>query len=269
MNAPDLSKVADWLIDGARSATSPPRMMAETCERLLRPGCRCGASASSFGRCIPIFSAAGFIWRPGAEVVVNAADFDIQDSPEFKNSPLAILYDSGREVRYRLDDPESKRFPVLRRHARRRRHRLYRAAASVYRRLDSRIELDHEAAGRLQRRTTGRAAIAGAAAGAGGRDRQLAPHRLDPARHLCRQPRRRADSRRPDSPRPHRYHACRDLAVGSARLYRAFGPAAGRNRGGYSQSLFRLPGVGDQDAWRGSPEVHGRRAARGVSDRRI
>ena len=33
--------------------------------------------------------------------------------------------------------------------------------------------------------------------------------------------------------------------------------------------LFRLPGVRDQDPWRGSPEVHGRRAARGVSDRGI
>jgi len=32
MNAGDLQKLTDWLIDGARSAPSPPRMMAETCD---------------------------------------------------------------------------------------------------------------------------------------------------------------------------------------------------------------------------------------------
>src|ERR1700738_3015138 len=38
MNAADLQKITDWLIDGARSAVSPPRMMAETCERLVEAG---------------------------------------------------------------------------------------------------------------------------------------------------------------------------------------------------------------------------------------
>ena len=31
----------------------------------------------------------------------------------FKNSPLAIVFGEGREVRYRIDDPESKRFPFF------------------------------------------------------------------------------------------------------------------------------------------------------------
>ncbi len=38
MNAPDLQKLTDWLVDGARSAPSPPRMMAETYERLVAAG---------------------------------------------------------------------------------------------------------------------------------------------------------------------------------------------------------------------------------------
>jgi adenylate cyclase len=44
---------------------------------------------------------------------MNTADFDIQDSPEYKRSPLAILYETEQEVRYRLDDPESRRFPFF------------------------------------------------------------------------------------------------------------------------------------------------------------
>src|SRR5260370_35707601 len=38
MNISDLQKLTDWLIDGARSAASPPRMMAETGERMVQAG---------------------------------------------------------------------------------------------------------------------------------------------------------------------------------------------------------------------------------------
>jgi SAM-dependent methyltransferase len=38
MNISDLQKLTDWLIDGARSAASSPRMMAETCERMVQAG---------------------------------------------------------------------------------------------------------------------------------------------------------------------------------------------------------------------------------------
>jgi adenylate cyclase len=49
----------------------------------------------------------------GDEVKVTSADFDIRDSLEFKNSPLAVLYESECEIRLRLDDPSSQRFPFL------------------------------------------------------------------------------------------------------------------------------------------------------------
>ena len=54
-----------------------------------------------------------FIWRQGADIAVSAADFDLPDSPQFIQSPLALLYSSRQEVRFRLDDPESKRFPFF------------------------------------------------------------------------------------------------------------------------------------------------------------
>src|SRR6202022_5119055 len=101
MNAPDLQKITDWLIDGARSASSPPRMMAETCERLVQAGLPLWRVGVFVRTLHPDIFGHSFVWRPGAEVVVNSADFDIQDSPEFRNSPLAIFYDKGQEVRYR------------------------------------------------------------------------------------------------------------------------------------------------------------------------
>ena len=113
MNRPELQKIVDWLIDGARSATVPTRMMSETCERLVVAGIPLWR-VSVFVRMLhPDIFGRSFVWRPGAEVVVNAADFDVQDSPEFKRSPLAILYETEQEVRFKLDDPESRRFPFF------------------------------------------------------------------------------------------------------------------------------------------------------------
>jgi adenylate cyclase len=113
MNATELQNVTDWLIDGARSATSPPRLMAETCERLVAAGLPLWRVAVFVRTLHPDIYGRAFFWRPGAEVVVNPAGFEVPDSPVYRRSPLAILYDTGREVRYRLDDPESKRFPFF------------------------------------------------------------------------------------------------------------------------------------------------------------
>jgi adenylate cyclase len=113
MNASALQDIIDWLIDGARSAAGPPQLMAQTGERLVQAGLPLWRVGVFVRTLHPDVFGRSFLWRPGAEVVINAADFDVQQSPEFRNSPLAIMYDSGQEVRYRLDDPESRRFPFL------------------------------------------------------------------------------------------------------------------------------------------------------------
>jgi adenylate cyclase len=113
MNTSDLKELTDWLIGGARSAADPRRMMAESCERLVRAGMPLWR-VNVFVRTLrPDIFGLSFIWRPGAEVVVNSADFDVQESPAFRRSPLAMLYEKEQEVRYRLDDPESRRFPFF------------------------------------------------------------------------------------------------------------------------------------------------------------
>jgi adenylate cyclase len=113
MNAIDLHKITDWLIDGARSASSPNQMMAETCERLVEAGLPLWRVGVFVRTLHPDIIGRNFIWRPGAEVVTGTRDFDFQNSPEFINSPLAIVFRERREVRCRLDDPASNRFPFL------------------------------------------------------------------------------------------------------------------------------------------------------------
>jgi adenylate cyclase len=113
MNAQDLKRIADWLIDGARSVVSPPLMVAEICERLVAAGLPLWRVGVFVRTLHPDILGVNFIWKPGAEVAVGSADFDLLDSPEFRNSPLAIVFGEGREVRHLIDDPESKRFPFL------------------------------------------------------------------------------------------------------------------------------------------------------------
>ncbi|MDR3448185.1 MAG: adenylate/guanylate cyclase domain-containing protein, partial [Alphaproteobacteria bacterium] len=113
MNAGDLQKLTDWLIDGARSAPSPPRMMAETCERLVAAGLPLWRVGVFVRTLHPDIIGRNFIWRPGAEVVVGSANYETLDSPGFRNSPLAIVFGEGREVRALLDGPDGKRFSLF------------------------------------------------------------------------------------------------------------------------------------------------------------
>ena len=152
----ELQKLTDWLIDGARSAGNPAEMMAETCERLVQAGLPLWRVGVFVRTLHPDIYGRNFVWRPGAEVEVGTVDFKILECAGISGEPAGHRA-SGRaeEVRGRLYDPAERPLSDLRRHARRRRHRLYRAAAAVHRRHRQRLELDHETAGRLHRRAVG------------------------------------------------------------------------------------------------------------------
>ena len=113
MNPTELQNLIDWLIDGARSATSPPRMVADHCERLVQAGLPLWRVGLFVRTLHPDVLGRNFIWRPGAEVVTGSADHDFLDSPEFINSPLAIVFGEGREVRHRVRDPGARHFPFF------------------------------------------------------------------------------------------------------------------------------------------------------------
>ncbi len=113
MNASDLQKITEWIVGGARSASSPAQSIAEICERLVDAGLPLWRVGLFVRTLHPDIFGRNFIWKPGADLVAGTTDFDIQDSPQFNNSPLAIVFRQGLEVRCRLDDPESKHFPFL------------------------------------------------------------------------------------------------------------------------------------------------------------
>jgi adenylate cyclase len=113
MNAAEIQEITDWLIDGPRSAANPARMFAETCERLVAAGLPLWRVGLFIRTLHPEIYGRNFIWKPDAEVEIGTVDFKILDSPDFRSSPLITVFEQGIEVRARVDDPQSKRFPIV------------------------------------------------------------------------------------------------------------------------------------------------------------
>ena len=113
MNASELQKLSDWLMDGARSAAGSPRLLAEIGERLIKAGLPLWRTGVFVRTLHPDVYGRNFVWRPGAEVEVGAIDFGILQSPGFHASPLIAVFQQGIEVRARADDPASSRFPII------------------------------------------------------------------------------------------------------------------------------------------------------------
>ena len=113
MNASELQRIISWLIDGARSSKSPAEMMAEACNRLVDAGLPLWRVGVFVRTLHPDIVGRSFIWRLGAEVQVGSVDFQFLRSPEFTQSPLRIVFERGIEHRRRIDDAESKLFPLV------------------------------------------------------------------------------------------------------------------------------------------------------------
>ena len=113
MDASEIHKLSDWLMDGARSSASPLHMFAETCERIVAAGLPLWRVGLFIRTLHPEIFGRNFIWKPGAEVEMGTVDFGILETPEFQNSPLIIVFQQGIEVRARIDDPASSRFPIV------------------------------------------------------------------------------------------------------------------------------------------------------------
>ena len=113
MDALALRNLTEWLIDGARSAPNPPQMMAETCERMVAAGLPLWRVGIFVRTLHPDVVGRNFLWRPGAEIVVGTANYDVLDSPEYGRSPLKIVFSEGREIRALMEGPDAKRFPLF------------------------------------------------------------------------------------------------------------------------------------------------------------
>jgi adenylate cyclase len=110
----DTSAIAEWLVDGARSASQPQQILAELCDRLVACGIPLWRVAVFVRTLHPQIMGRRLIWRPGAEVEIAEAPFELLDSAAFLDNPIARVYATGDAIRRKLADPDcAVDFPVL------------------------------------------------------------------------------------------------------------------------------------------------------------
>jgi adenylate cyclase len=114
MRNDEIRAIVDWLIDGARSAPQPHQVLTELCERLVACGIPLWRVAVFVRTLHPNVMGRRFVWRPGADIEVSEAKFALLETAEFRDNPIARVYETGRAIRRRLADPDcAMDFPVL------------------------------------------------------------------------------------------------------------------------------------------------------------
>jgi adenylate cyclase len=114
MTAPNIKAIADWLIDGARSAVQPQEVLSQLSEQLVACGIPLWRVAVFVNTLHPQIIGRRFIWRPGADVEISEGRFGLFDTPEFLENPVARVYATKTAIRRRLADPNcAMDFPIL------------------------------------------------------------------------------------------------------------------------------------------------------------
>jgi adenylate cyclase len=114
MRTTDIKAIADWLIAGARSAPLPQQVLAQLCERLVACGIPLWRVAVFVRTLHPQVMGRRFVWRPGVEVAIAEAPFELLETAEYRDSPVIRVYQTGRPIRRKLVHPDRPvDFPVL------------------------------------------------------------------------------------------------------------------------------------------------------------
>jgi adenylate cyclase len=110
----NIRAIVEWLIDGARSAPQPVQVLAQLSERLVACGIPLWRVAVFVRTLHPQVMGRRFIWRPGTGVEVSEAPFELLESADFLENPIAQVYATGRALRRKLADPDcAADFPVI------------------------------------------------------------------------------------------------------------------------------------------------------------
>jgi adenylate cyclase len=114
MQDADIRATAEWLTDGARSAPQPQQVLAQLCERLVACGIPLWRVAVFVRTLHPNVMGRRFIWRPSAKVETSEAPFELLESAEFRDSPVARVYKTSRTIRRKLANRNcALDFPIL------------------------------------------------------------------------------------------------------------------------------------------------------------
>jgi adenylate cyclase len=101
----DVDAIADWLVDGARSASRSEDVLTELCVRLSERGLPLWRVAVYVYTLHPDIVARRFLWRPGQAVSVAEASFALAAEQELVSSPVNQIRATGESIRRPVGDP--------------------------------------------------------------------------------------------------------------------------------------------------------------------
>lgn len=111
----DVSKIIDWLVEGAPGAPLSQDILLRLAEKLVASGLPLSRAAVFVMTLHPNVMGRGFYWRRGAtEVQVGEAPYSVLDSDEYQKNPAAYVVHTGEEIHRRLADADCPiDFPML------------------------------------------------------------------------------------------------------------------------------------------------------------
>jgi adenylate cyclase len=102
----DISAIAAWLVDGARSASKSEDVLTEMCVRLTECGLPLWRVAVYVNTLHPQILARRFLWRPGVHAGVDEAPFAFATNVGYRASPIIRIRETGETIRRRLVDAD-------------------------------------------------------------------------------------------------------------------------------------------------------------------
>jgi adenylate cyclase len=102
----DVAAVVAWLVEGARSVTTPQDVLGELCDRLARCGLPLHRVAVFVTTLHPDIMGRRFLWRPGEGVLVTEADYAMLETETYRRSPVRTVFATAQPIRLKLGDPD-------------------------------------------------------------------------------------------------------------------------------------------------------------------
>jgi adenylate cyclase len=102
----DTSPVAQWLIEGARSAPQPPDVLAQLCEQLVACGIPLRRVSVFVLTLHPQVMGRRLSWQPDTGVTIIEAGYERRDDDIYRLSPVVHVYNTGIPLRRRLADAD-------------------------------------------------------------------------------------------------------------------------------------------------------------------
>jgi adenylate cyclase len=100
-----VSDVAEWLVDGAPATSGMDQTLKKLCDDLCARGVPLWRVGMFVRTLHPDYFGYAWVWRHGADVLVQQGRHSFRTSDEYLTSPILLIYKTGQPIRQRLTEP--------------------------------------------------------------------------------------------------------------------------------------------------------------------